>query len=149
MNHSGYSCIIIIIKSSLFWTSGKLSWLIWRLPIVQGVFQSFSNPEITLSNGVNMSRCGNRPNLSSALSQYLLLLIWYSYLWHCRFTHCFVYFTGEYRYHHSAVVHESSMYIFGGYTGDLHSNQNLANKNDLHEFRFTNGQWIEWKFEGR
>ncbi|XP_022656642.1 leucine-zipper-like transcriptional regulator 1 [Varroa jacobsoni] len=53
------------------------------------------------------------------------------------------------RYHHSAVVHESSMFIFGGYTGDLHSNQNLANKNDLHEFRFTNGQWIEWKFEGR
>ena len=36
------------------------------------------------------------------------------------------------RYHHSAVVHEDSMamYVFGGYTGDLHSNSNLRNKND-------------------
>ena len=32
------------------------------------------------------------------------------------------------RYHHSAVVHESSMYIFGGYTGDIHSNSNLTNR---------------------
>ena len=23
------------------------------------------------------------------------------------------------RYHHSAVVHETSMFIFGGYTGDM------------------------------
>ncbi|EEC15876.1 lztr-1, putative, partial [Ixodes scapularis] len=53
------------------------------------------------------------------------------------------------RYHHSAVVHEKSMFVFGGYTGDIHSNSNLANKNDLFEYNFTTGQWIEWKFEGR
>ena len=32
------------------------------------------------------------------------------------------------RYHHSAVVYESSMFVFGGYTGDLHSNSNLTNR---------------------
>lgn len=53
------------------------------------------------------------------------------------------------RYHHSAVVHEKSMFVFGGYTGDIHSNSNLANKNDLFEYNFTTGQWMEWKFEGR
>lgn len=53
------------------------------------------------------------------------------------------------RYHHSAVIHESSMFVFGGYTGDIHSNSNLTNKNDLFEYKFTSGQWIEWKFEGR
>ncbi|KAK7794508.1 hypothetical protein R5R35_004725 [Gryllus longicercus] len=53
------------------------------------------------------------------------------------------------RYHHSAVVHESSMFVFGGYTGDIHSNSNLTNKNDLFEYRFGSGQWIEWKFFGR
>lgn len=53
------------------------------------------------------------------------------------------------RYHHSAVVHEKSMFVFGGYTGDIHSNSNLANKNDLFEYNFTTGQWTEWKFEGR
>nr|XP_037271803.1 LOW QUALITY PROTEIN: leucine-zipper-like transcriptional regulator 1 [Rhipicephalus microplus] len=37
----------------------------------------------------------------------------------------------------------------GGYTGDIHSNSNLANKNDLFEYNFTTGQWTEWKFEGR
>ncbi|XP_046979238.1 leucine-zipper-like transcriptional regulator 1 isoform X1 [Schistocerca americana] len=52
------------------------------------------------------------------------------------------------RYHHSAVVHESSMFVFGGYTGDIHSNSNLTNKNDLFEYRFGSGQWIEWKFFG-
>ncbi|XP_067650775.1 leucine-zipper-like transcriptional regulator 1 [Haliotis asinina] len=51
------------------------------------------------------------------------------------------------RYHHSAVVHESSMFVFGGYTGDIHSNCNLTNKNDLFEYRFNNGQWVEWKFD--
>ncbi len=30
------------------------------------------------------------------------------------------------RYHHSAVVYGSSMFIFGGYTGDIHSNSNLV-----------------------
>lgn len=47
------------------------------------------------------------------------------------------------RYHHSAVVHESSMYIFGGYTGDLHSNSNLRNQNDLWEYKFDTTQWLE------
>ncbi|KOB74829.1 putative leucine-zipper-like transcriptional regulator 1 [Operophtera brumata] len=35
------------------------------------------------------------------------------------------------RYHHSAV----SMYVFGGYTGDILANSNLTNKNDLFEYR--------------
>lgn len=52
------------------------------------------------------------------------------------------------RYHHSAVVHGSSMFVFGGYTGDIHSNSNLSNKNDLFEYRFQTGQWTEWKFIG-
>ena len=49
------------------------------------------------------------------------------------------------RYHHSAVLHEASMFVFGGYTGDIHSNSNLTNRNDLWEYRFTAGQWTEWK----
>ncbi|KAF7993226.1 hypothetical protein HCN44_006286 [Aphidius gifuensis] len=53
------------------------------------------------------------------------------------------------RYHHSAVIHDSSMFVFGGYTGDIHSNSNLTNKNDLFEYRFQNGQWTEWKFIGK
>ncbi|KAL6257700.1 hypothetical protein P5V15_011280 [Pogonomyrmex californicus] len=52
------------------------------------------------------------------------------------------------RYHHSAVVHGSSMFVFGGYTGDIHSNSNLSNKNDLFEYRFQTGQWTEWRFVG-
>ncbi|XP_032684276.1 leucine-zipper-like transcriptional regulator 1 isoform X2 [Odontomachus brunneus] len=52
------------------------------------------------------------------------------------------------RYHHSAVVHGSSMFVFGGYTGDIHSNSNLSNKNDLFEYNFQTGQWAEWKFAG-
>ena len=49
------------------------------------------------------------------------------------------------RYHHSAVVHEEAMamYVFGGYTGDLHSNSNLRNKNDLFEYKFDTTQWNE------
>ncbi|XP_058802388.1 leucine-zipper-like transcriptional regulator 1 isoform X2 [Phymastichus coffea] len=53
------------------------------------------------------------------------------------------------RYHHSAVVHGSSMFVFGGYTGDIHSNSNLTNKNDLFEYKFQTGQWTEWKFFGK
>lgn len=53
------------------------------------------------------------------------------------------------RYHHSAVVHESSMFVFGGYTGDIHSNSNLTNKNDLFEYKFQTGQWLEWKYVGK
>ncbi|KAG8039750.1 hypothetical protein G9C98_000479 [Cotesia typhae] len=53
------------------------------------------------------------------------------------------------RYHHSAVVHDSSMFVFGGYTGDIHSNSNLTNKNDLFEYKFQTGQWTEWKFIGK
>ena len=49
------------------------------------------------------------------------------------------------RYHHSAVVFQNSMFIFGGYTtGDISSNSNLRNKNDLYEYRFTTSQWIDW-----
>jgi len=53
------------------------------------------------------------------------------------------------RYHHSAVVACSSMFIFGGYTGDIHSNSNLTNKNDLFEYKFQSAMWVEWKFSGR
>jgi len=41
------------------------------------------------------------------------------------------------------------MFVFGGYTGDIHSNSNLTNKNDLYEYKFATGQWVQWKFEGR
>ena len=34
-------------------------------------------------------------------------------------------------------------YVFGGYTGDLHSNSNLRNKNDLWEYKFDTTQWVE------
>ena len=44
------------------------------------------------------------------------------------------------RYHHSAVVHGCSMYIFGGFSGDIHSNSNLTNRNDLWEYKFTTGK---------
>ena len=37
----------------------------------------------------------------------------------------------------------------GGYTGDIHSNSNLTNKNDLFEYKFATGQWVECRFEGR
>jgi len=53
------------------------------------------------------------------------------------------------RYHHSAVVHEGSMLIFGGYTGDIHSNSNLTNRNDLWEYKFATGQWSQWHTAGR
>ncbi|XP_068154668.1 leucine-zipper-like transcriptional regulator 1 homolog [Drosophila tropicalis] len=53
------------------------------------------------------------------------------------------------RYHHSAVVAGSSMFIFGGYTGDIHSNSNLTNKNDLFEYKFQSAMWVEWKFSGK
>lgn len=53
------------------------------------------------------------------------------------------------RYHHSAVVFANSMFIFGGYTGDIYSNSNLRNKNDLFEYRFNTGQWLEWQLHGR
>jgi len=49
----------------------------------------------------------------------------------------------------SFQVHESSMFVFGGYTGDIHSNSNLTNRNDLFEYRFPTGQWVEWKFIGK
>lgn len=52
------------------------------------------------------------------------------------------------RYHHSAVVYANSMFVFGGYTGDIYSNSNLRNKNDLFEYRFNTGQWIEWQVSG-
>ena len=49
------------------------------------------------------------------------------------------------RYHHSAVVYGNSMFVFGGYTGDINSNQNLQNKNDLYEFKFLSSQWVDWR----
>ena len=49
------------------------------------------------------------------------------------------------RYHHSAVVFRDSMFVFGGYTGDIYSNSNLRNKNDLFEYKFTTSQWINWE----
>ena len=49
------------------------------------------------------------------------------------------------RYHHSAVVFMNSMFVFGGYTGDIYSNSNLRNKNDLFEYKFTTSQWIDWE----
>lgn len=39
--------------------------------------------------------------------------------------------------------------FIGGYTGDIYSNSNLQNKNDLFEYKFATGQWTEWKVEGR
>jgi len=41
------------------------------------------------------------------------------------------------RYHHSAVVYGSSMFIFGGYTGDIHSNSNLVIHNYLKSYEST------------
>lgn len=41
------------------------------------------------------------------------------------------------------------MYIFGGYTGDIHSNSNLTNRNDLWEYKFATGQWSQWQTGGR
>ncbi len=38
------------------------------------------------------------------------------------------------------------MFVFGGYTGDIHSNSNLTNRNDLWEYNFATGQWSERKF---
>jgi N-acetylneuraminic acid mutarotase len=49
------------------------------------------------------------------------------------------------RYHHSAIFHDASMFVFGGYTGDIHSNSNLTNRNDLWEYKFDTTQWLEWK----
>ena len=48
----------------------------------------------------------------------------------------------------TSLTHESVVFT-GGYTGDIHSNSNLTNKNDLFEYKFATGQWVEWKFEGR
>lgn len=41
------------------------------------------------------------------------------------------------------------MFVFGGYTGDILANSNLTNKNDLFEYKFQYGQWIEWKVTGK
>ena len=45
------------------------------------------------------------------------------------------------RYHHTAVVYYSSLYVFGGYQGDIHSNSNLKNVNDLWQYKFENFTW--------
>ena len=49
------------------------------------------------------------------------------------------------RYHHSAVVFQNSMFVFGGYTGDVNSNLNLRNSNELFEYKFNTSQWINWQ----
>lgn len=41
------------------------------------------------------------------------------------------------------------MFIFGGYTGDIHSNSNLTNRNDLFEYNMATNQWSEIKYEGK
>uniref|UniRef100_A0A3B3BA14 Leucine zipper like post translational regulator 1 n=1 Tax=Oryzias melastigma TaxID=30732 RepID=A0A3B3BA14_ORYME len=41
-----------------------------------------------------------------------------------------------------------SMAAAWGYTGDIYSNSNLKNKNDLFEYKFATGQWTEWKVDG-
>ncbi|PZC78652.1 hypothetical protein B5X24_HaOG201951 [Helicoverpa armigera] len=46
-------------------------------------------------------------------------------------------------------VHRSSMFVFGGYTGDILANSNLTNKNDLFEYKFPSAQWVQWKFTGQ
>ena len=46
------------------------------------------------------------------------------------------------RYHHSAVVHGDSMFIFGGYSGDLLANTNLENRSDLIEYRFATSKQL-------
>ncbi|EGD74322.1 hypothetical protein PTSG_12431 [Salpingoeca rosetta] len=45
------------------------------------------------------------------------------------------------RYHHSAVVYKHSIYCFGGYTGDIFSNSNLENRNDLYQHFPDKGMW--------
>ena len=49
------------------------------------------------------------------------------------------------RYHHSAVVFQNSMFVFGGYTGDINSNSSLRNSNELFEYKFNTSQWIDWE----
>lgn len=49
----------------------------------------------------------------------------------------------------SYQVHRSSMFVFGGYTGDILANSNLTNKNDLFEYKFQSAQWVQWKFTGQ
>ena len=46
-----------------------------------------------------------------------------------------------FRYHHTAVVHYTSLYVFGGYQGDIHSNSNLKNVNDLWQYKFETMTW--------
>uniref|UniRef100_A0A8B9JPP2 Leucine-zipper-like transcription regulator 1 n=1 Tax=Astyanax mexicanus TaxID=7994 RepID=A0A8B9JPP2_ASTMX len=75
-------------------------------------------------------------------------------------------FVGARRSKHTVVAYRDAIYVFGGdngstdliytgelalggYTGDIYSNSNLKNKNDLFEYKFATGQWTEWKVEGR
>lgn len=48
------------------------------------------------------------------------------------------------RCQHTAVVHENSMFVFGGFTDNLSNGY----KNDLIEFNFLTGEWINWTTEG-
>ncbi|PFX31709.1 Leucine-zipper-like transcriptional regulator 1 [Stylophora pistillata] len=55
-------------------------------------------------------------------------------------------FVGARRSKHTLVAWNDALYVFGG---DLYSNSNLQNKNDLFEYKFNTGQWSEWRIEGR
>ena len=51
------------------------------------------------------------------------------------------------RFFQSSGILNFSMLMFD--EGDLYSNSNLQNKNDLFEYKFSTGQWSEWRLEGR
>ena len=51
------------------------------------------------------------------------------------------------RFFQSSGILNFSMLMF--VEGDLYSNSNLQNKNDLFEYKFSTGQWSEWRLDGR
>ena len=48
----------------------------------------------------------------------------------------------------NALGHAPLERIFSGYTGDINSNSNLTNRNDLWEYKFATGQWSQWRYGG-
>jgi hypothetical protein len=54
------------------------------------------------------------------------------------------------RFHHSAVVHEGSMYVFGGLVGDnASSNNSVASASWLFEYRFSTRRWSRVQTAGK
>ena len=47
------------------------------------------------------------------------------------------------------IIVNNKLCYYDSLTGDLYSNSNLQNKNDLFEYKFNTGQWTEWRIEGR